>query len=138
LSFGHRRLAVRIAGFRETWQAGDAERLDAVLAWRDDRGGGIFWLTPDEAQYPALAIRVSGDVSDVHYFPRDRHPGFRCLGGNELPKGEFTTLVYQGADPATGEQTPNEFVVPFEIARAIAGEFFRTQQMSGAVSWFEL
>jgi len=116
----------------------DEKSLDAALAWRDDRGGGVFWLTPDEERYPALAIRVSADVADVHYFPRNGHPGFRCLGGDGLPKGRLTTLVYHGADPATGEQTPNEFVVPFETARAVAREFFRTQQMSAAVSWFEL
>ena len=51
----------------------------------------------------------------------------------ELPAGGFTTLVYDGADPAAGELTPNEFVVPFETVRAIATEFFRTQQMSDGV-----
>jgi hypothetical protein len=116
----------------------DDNSLDAALAWRDDRGGGIFWLTSDEEQYPVLAIRVSGDVADVHYFPRDRHPGFRCLGGDGLPAGGLTTLVYRGSDPASGEQTPNEFVVPFETARAIAREFFHTKQMPKAASWFEL
>jgi len=55
------------------------------------------------------------------------------LGGDGLPEGGLTTLVYQGADPGTGEQTPNEFVVPFETARAIAREFFRTEQISATV-----
>ena len=112
--------------------------LSAALAWRDDRGGGFFWLTPAEGEYPALAIRVSGGVADVHCFPRDGHPGFRCLGGDGLPEDGLTTLVYQGADPATGEQTPNEFVVSFETACAIAREFFRTERMWDEVSWFEL
>jgi hypothetical protein len=116
----------------------DEKSLDLALSWRDDRGGGIFWLTPDAATHPVLAIRVSGDVADVHYFPRDGHPGFRCLGGDGLPTVGLTTLVYEGADPATGEETPNEFVVPVETARAIAREFFRTKQMSLAVSWSEL
>jgi hypothetical protein len=116
----------------------DGKSLDAALAWRDERGGGTFWLTPDETRYPALAIRVSPDLADVHYFPCDGHPGYRCFGGDGVPEGGYTTLVYQGADPATGEQTPNEFVVPFETARAIAGEFFRTERMSDAESWFEL
>ena len=50
----------------------------------------------------------------------------------------MTLLVYQGADPGTGEDTPNEFVVPVELASEIAVEFFRSQQMSAAVSWYEL
>ena len=129
---------MRVDGNRRTWDVKDAMGLDAALMWRDERGGGTFWLSPDEARYPALAIRVSGDVADVHFFPRHGHPGFRCLGGNGLPEGGFTTLLYERADPATGEQTPNEFIVPFETARTVAREFFHTLQMSAVVSWFEL
>jgi hypothetical protein len=129
---------VRVDGYRQTWQAEDDESLEAALAWRDDRGGGLFWLTPDEEKYPTLAIRVSGDVADVHYFPWDGHPGFRCLGGHGLPEGGWTTLVYQGCDPAGGEETPNEFIVSFDTACSVAKEFCRTRKMSEAVSWFEL
>jgi len=136
--FGHQRVPVRVDGCRQTWHVADEESLDAALAWRDDRGGGMFWLTPDEEQYPALALRVSADLADVHYFPRDGHPGFRCLGGHGMTEGGLTTLAYQGCDPATGEQNPNEFVVSFEKAHAAALEFFRTKQMSAVVSWFEL
>jgi hypothetical protein len=132
------RLPVRVDGHYKWWQVEDDKGLEAVLAWRDDRGGAIFWLRPNEEMYPALAILVSGDRADVEYFPREDHPGFRCLGGQGLPKGGMTTLVYRGCDPATGEVTPNEFVVPFETARAIAREFFRSQRMSESVSWFEL
>ena len=98
----------------------------------------MLWLSPDGAQYPAMALRISSGVADVHYFPHDGHPGFRCLGGDGLPAGGMTRLVYQGADPATGEDTPNEFVVPVELVGEVAAEFFRSQQMSAAVSWFEL
>jgi hypothetical protein len=129
---------VRVGGDRQTWQVEDVNSLEGALAWRDDRGGGLFYLTPNDAPYPAMVIRVGGDVADVHYFPRDGHPGFRCLGGDGLPEGGWTTLVYQGCDPATGEETPNEFVVPFDTARSVAKEFFRSEQMSEAVSWFEL
>lgn len=129
---------MRVDSYRQTWEVEDDKSLEAVLAWRDDREGGIFWLTPDGARYPALAIRVSGDVADVHYFPRNGHPGFRCLGGRGLPEGGSTTLVYQGCDPASGEQTPNEFVIPFETARSVAREFVRSWRRSETVSWFEL
>ena len=129
---------MRVDRCGRTWQVADDKSLDAALASRDDRGGGMFWLTPEPERYPTLALRVSGEVADVHYFPWDGHPGFRCLGGDGLPNGGSTTLVYEGCDPATGEETPNEFVIPFETALAIAKEFFRTKQMSAAVSWFEL
>jgi hypothetical protein len=131
-------VSVRVDGHSRTWQVDDFEGLVEVLSGRDDRGGAILWLAPDDAPYPAMALRISGCVSDVHYFPREGHPGFRCLGGHGLPAGGMTRLVFQGADPATGEETPNQFVVPVEQAVAVAAEFFRSQQMSAAVSWFEL
>jgi hypothetical protein len=129
---------MRVDGHRQTWQVADERSLAAALSWRDDRGGGIFWLSPDVERYPALAIRVSGEVADVIYFPQEGHPGFRCLGGQGLLEDGLTTLVYQGCDPASGEQSPNTFVVPFEAARSIAKEFFRSKRMPEGVSWFEL
>ena len=128
---------MRVDGHSRAWQVDDLQGLVETLAWRDDRGGAILWLTPNDARYPAMALRISGGVADVHYFPREGHPGFRCMGGG-LPTGGMTRLVYQGADPATGEDTPNEFVLPVEQAAAVAVEFFRSQQMSATVSWFEL
>src|SRR5262245_52179641 len=124
-----RRASVRVDGHRRTWEVADQPGLAAALAWRDERGGAMLWLTPDNARYPALALRISGDVADVHYFPQDGHPGFRCLGGDRQPAGGVTRLVYQGADPATGEDTPNEFIVPVELAGEVAAEFFQSQQM---------
>jgi hypothetical protein len=129
---------VRLGGYRSMWRVDDVESLDAALAWRDARGGGIFWLSPDDDEYPTLAVRVSGEVADVSYFPREGHPGYRCLGGEGLPEGGMTTLVYEGAEPSTGEETPNEFVVSFERARSLASEFFRTKERPGTVPWFEL
>lgn len=88
-----------------SWQANDAEDLTRVLAWRDSRGGGVFWLCREDAEYPCLAIRVSGNVADVHYFPTDGHPGFQCLGGEGLTADGETILAYEGCDPSTGEPT---------------------------------
>lgn len=55
-----------------------------------------------------------------------------------LPDGGTTSFVYEGCDPATGESTPNEFVVPFLIARFVAYDFLLRGTMSEAVSWFEV
>ncbi len=114
------------------------QALQEALSYRDNRGGAVFWLTHDGEEYPKLAIRVSGEIADVHFFPKDAHPGFRCLGGAGLPQGGMTTLVFDGCDPGAGEDTPNEFVVPVETAGAIAAEFLRTGQRSAEVEWCEL
>jgi hypothetical protein len=85
-----------------------------------------------------LAIRVSGDLADVHFFPRDGHPGFRCLGSEGMPDVGSMRFVFQGCDPAYGEDTPNEFVVTLRTAKSIASEFLRSKRTAGHESWFEL
>lgn len=129
---------VRIDRHARTWQVNDEKGLEEVLSSRDSRGGGLFWLAHDDAKYPCLAIRVSGDVADVHFFPRDGHAGFRCLGGEGMPDDGSTMLVFEGCDPRDGEETPNWFVVPVERAISIGREFFRSKRMSDAGSWLEL
>ncbi len=98
----------------------------------------MFWLSHGDQEYPCLGIRVTGDFADVHFFPHNGHPGFQCLGGEGLPVDEMTTLVFEGCDPTTGEESPNEFIVPFSTALSIATEFLLHRRMSDAVSWFEL
>jgi hypothetical protein len=130
---------VRVDEFTRSWQVTNAKDLAAALACRDEKGGALFFMTPNgEQQYPSLAIRVTKDYADVHYFPFDGHPGFRCLGGVGLPKDGWTSFVYQGCDPGTGEETPNEFIIPFATACEIAEEFLRSGQRSDAVEWLVL
>ncbi len=119
-----------------SWQVSDPNGLQDVLAWRDKRGGAQFWLSDGPKKYPVLAIRITGEVTNVFFFPHEGHAGFRCLGG--LPKSESTTFVFDGCDPWTGEDSPNEFVIPLKTACSIAAEFLHTREMSKAVCWLEL
>ena len=129
---------MRIDGYYgRTWQVDDDADLDRALACRDSLGGGAFWLSRDGG-FPLLAIRLSGDIADVHFFLEEGHSGFRCLGGEGLIEGGSRKLVFEGCDPGDGEETPNEFVIPLETAASVAKEFLRSGRMSDAVSWFEL
>jgi hypothetical protein len=132
---------MRIQGHNREWDADDETALEQVLAFRDDVGGALFWLTDDEDPHLALAIRISGDLADVHYFPEEGHPGFRALAepsAARVKENQMTTLIYEGCDPATGEETPSEFVLPVSTAIALARQFHRTRRRSPAVSWLEL
>lgn len=129
---------MRIDGFRRTWHAEDEEALETTLMWRDSRGGADFWLSQEGEEFPCLAMQISGNVGHVMYFPRDGHPGFRCLGGEGLAEGGDTKLIFPGCDPADGEDVPNQFIVPFGKALLIAKDFFRNGKMSGTAAWFEL
>jgi hypothetical protein len=123
---------------RLKWLVNDVEDLKVALTWRDSRGGAWFWLSPENAEHPLLCIRITGDLADVIFFPEEGHPGFRCLGGEGMLEGEYTTLVYEGCDPRAGEETPNEFIVPLSTAYSVASEFLRSERRSEAVSWLEL
>ncbi|MFT3883276.1 MAG: Imm1 family immunity protein [Gemmatales bacterium] len=130
---------MRVEEYSRSLEVTDVKELAAALHSRDERGGALFCLTPDENErYPSLVIRVTKDYADVHYFPCDGHPGFRCLGGVDLPETGWTRFVYKGCDPEAGEGTPNKFIIPFDSACAIAEEFLRSSQRSHAVDWFEL
>jgi len=132
---------MRIDGHHRTWSATDEATLAQVLRSRDRAGGGQFWLAHDERPYPAVAIRISGDLGDVHFFPFEGHPGFRALAPASMgPEhgGKVTTLVYEGCDPASGEDTPGEFILPVDTVVALAREFFRTGARPAGASWFEL
>jgi hypothetical protein len=130
---------MRVEEHTRSWRVANAMELAAALTSRDEKGGALFFISPDDDQRcPSLAIRVTKDYADVHFFPYDGHPGLRCLGGIGLPKDGWTSFVYQGCDPGTGEETPNQFIIPFSTARAIAEEFLRSGQRSNAVEWLEL
>ena len=129
---------MQVDASRRSWQVSDANTLQEVLAWRDNRGGAEFWLCEGPEHYPILGIRVTGELTNVFFFPHKGHPGFRCLGGEGLPEDELTTFVFDGCDPWTGEDSPNEFVVPLKTACSIAAEFLWKKEMSKAVSWLEL
>lgn len=118
----------------------DEDTLAALLALRDSRGGGEFWVADAPGSFPCLAVVVSGGLSHVTYFPAERHPGYRALGNLDGagPAGEFATLVWEGCDPASGEQVPWRFVLPFETALTIARDFFRNRSRSGSIEWLEL
>jgi hypothetical protein len=132
---------MRIDGHHREWSEADETTLEQVLRFRDRVGGGQFWLCHDDGAYPAVAIRVSGDVADVHYFPFDGHPGFRALPSPSVRLdhgGGTTTLLYERCDPSSGEQSPSEFIVSVDAAVSLAREFFRTGSRPSGASWFEL
>jgi len=129
---------MRIEGHNREWNAGDEAELEQILAFRDTVGGAQFWLSHPELQHPFVAIRVSGGLCDVHYFPETGHPGFRALATSPATHNQTVSFVYEGCDPSSGEDVPAEFVLSFSSAVTIAREFYRAQTLPASASWFEL
>ena len=129
---------------RTEWTVFDEEQLRSVLQTRDVRGGAEFWLThaatcaAELPAYPALNIRLYNESACATYFPDEGHPGFRCCGGFNLDPNGMTTFVFDGCDPWTGEDAPNEFVIDNETAFAVATEYMQNPSLPQSFRWFEL
>jgi hypothetical protein len=127
-----------IEGHNREWKADDPDELADVLAFRDPLGGAQFWLSHTGLPHPLVAIRISGDLCDVHYFPSEGHPGFRALATPPAMNNQSVTFTYEGCDPASGEDVPARFVLSFASVVAIAREFHRSQALPGSAPWLEL
>lgn len=121
------------------WQVDDEDELESILQTRDKTGGAEFWLSHSISPgCAALCIRVTRDISCIIYFPGENHPGFRCLGRNALDPDGTTKFVFDGCDPAWGEDEPNEFVIPFSTAVSIAKVFLSCDDLPSSAKWLEL
>lgn len=115
--------------------------LEEILARIDSKGGGEFWFSHSgPGEYPAMLIQCSRDLATIFWFPQEGNPGFRCFRTSSDPvmPGEFTTFLWDGSDPGTGEEVPNEFVVKRSTAIAVAKEFLLSPSLPAGFSWMEL
>lgn len=122
---------------RKEWSVLDEDQLHSVLQTRDLRDGAEFWLTHASA-LPALNLRLYDAFGCATYFPNDKHPGFRCYGGQNLESERTTTFVFDGCEPRTGEEEPNEFVMDTRTAFDVAREFLHDPSLPESFEWFEL
>jgi len=129
---------LKLEGYRRSWHVETVADLDAALAWRDELGGADFWLMPDNKEYPCLAIRIGGNLGDMHFIPDSDSPGYRCLGGEDLPRDGITKLLFMGCDPGTGEEVPNECVVAVGTITKTARGFLLGESVLGLAAWIEL
>lgn len=114
---------MRLEGNGRSCLIEDEASLGKALAYRDRRGGAQLWLSPNNADFPCLAFRISGEVGDIHYFPEEGHPGFRRLGGKDLLLGGVTVLVFEGCDPGDGEESQNAFIISSKKIVGVAKSF---------------
>lgn len=129
---------MQIQGPTDTRDVRTSEQLRNALSERDRRGGAQFFLVAPEAQYPWIGMRVSGTCFDIHYFPHDDHPGFRCLRDGTSDGDCDVLFQFDGCDPGDGEVVPASFVVGIERAIEVAEHFMRTQGIRDPRQWLEL
>lgn len=95
-----------------------------------------FWLY-GKNRYPCLAIMVNNQNAYLHYFPKDKHPGFQSVGiDTNLKSGELSFFYTNSIDEEIA--VANDAVVSFSTAIIAAKEFFSSMGMPNSIKWFEL
>lgn len=128
---------MRIQDIERVCDASRNEEVDVALAKRYGAGVNAFWLSREAGGYPLLLILVNKELSSIHYFPMDRHPGFRSVGHVQglAPEGMTTFFMNSIHEP---QQMLNDSVVPFSAALTAAKEFLMSNVMPPSVEWLEL
>jgi hypothetical protein len=110
--------------------------IEAALSKRHDGGVNSFWLSHGAKKFPALGILVKGDLANVHYFPRDRDPGFASVAKVLGPRPEETSTFF--VRPTEKIWVRNGAVIPFSDALKVAQEFAISTTIPKCIQWFEL
>lgn len=128
---------MRIQDLEHVREADNPDAVGAALAKRYASGVNALWLSHGGEKYPALLILLSGDLASCHYFPSDRHPGYRSVGHVPgLDPGGITTFFMNSIN----EPQPmlNDSIVPCAAALEAAKQFLSSTDLPTAVEWLEL
>ncbi|SRR6266481_2799702 len=127
---------MKVQDFEGAAEVTSEDELKRFLSRRFGEGVNEFWLS-HEKNNPALSIMVNGQLATMHYFTKERHPGFRSIGKVEgLERGGMSTFFTQ--TPHQKQPVLNDAVVPFSVALRAACEFLHSKQLPGSLEWLEL
>ncbi|MBX3628053.1 MAG: hypothetical protein KF892_23795 [Rhizobacter sp.] len=130
--------ALIIHGHLRSWTVTTSEELRAVLSLKDSRGGGLFWLSLPDREFPCVAIRSSGPHFDAIYFPDEGHAGYWCCNSSAERPETSLLFQYESCDPFEGEIVEAEFVISFDLAISVADHFMKSGAMYESAQWFEI
>ena len=110
--------------------------IEKALRKRHDHGINAFWLSHGTKQFPVIGILVNGDLAHVHYFPKDREPGFASVAKVPGPRPNETSIFFVRRTEKVW--VLNGAVIPFSDALKAAQEFSISATMPKCIHWFEL
>jgi hypothetical protein len=110
--------------------------LERVLSIRHGNGVNEFWLSPDDAEFPSMAILVNGEMSCVQYFLNKDHAGHISNGTNEQLSDDEYAMFYVNS-PTEELEICWYQVICFQAALVAAKEFFNGK-LRASIDWEEL
>jgi Immunity protein Imm1 len=128
---------MRIEDYHTACDIASRAEIEALLRRRYRAGRNAFWLCHGDRRFPAINIMVTGDLAYVHYFPKERHPGFASVGDVlGLRSGDETDFFLSSSNEPLG--IANDAVVRFSDAVRVAQEFATSPELPKCIEWSEL
>ena len=128
---------MRIEDYDTVWDVTNPADIETALRTRHGAGRNAFWLFHGSKKSPSISIMVSGDLAYVHYFPKDRHPGFASFGMLPGLRPGGDTSFFPDDTNETFE-IMNQAVVRFADALRVAQEFSISPELPKSIQWSEL
>lgn len=111
------------------------EEIEAAMRKRHD-GFNSFWLYQGDEQYPSIAILAKEDFANIHYFPKERHPGFQSVADKPVANPRETTVFFNR--PTEEVWITNYSIIPFSDALKVAQEFAVSPKLPKCITWTEM
>jgi hypothetical protein len=127
---------MRIEDFETIYQATETKEIEAILSKRYDDGLNGFWLSHGSERYPLIILVVKRDLANLHYFPKEDHPGFASVGHMESLNSDDSTEFFLHPDQTVGIW--NQAIIPFSDALKAAKEFSVSPTLPKSIPWDEL
>jgi hypothetical protein len=127
---------MRIEDYDSECEATDPADIDAALSKRHGDGLNSFWLSHGAEEFPVINILVKGDLAYVHYFPKERHPGFASAAKIPGPRPDETSVFFEY--PTEQMWILNGALIPFSGALKAAREFALSATRPNCIQWSKL
>jgi|SRR5580693_9061754 hypothetical protein len=130
-------MAMMLQDMKGSFQVENSVALEEKLNKRYGSGVNEFWLSHKNDDGAKLAILVSNELANVHYFPPGKHPGYNSIGSiPELDVRGYSKFSINNPDEL--QWIGNAHVVPFSAAVNAAKEFFERDELPKSINWLEL
>jgi Immunity protein Imm1 len=130
--------AMTVQDFGGVHEIGNLVELEATLMRRYGDGVNGFWLSHGRENYPTISLMVRGDLSYLHYFPTEDHPGFTPTGEELEGSGPGSTTTFYIDSFQAPIEIANDAMVSFPTALRVAKEFFFSKELPRCIEWQEL
>jgi hypothetical protein len=127
---------MRVQDFESVSEVTSEEQIQEQLVKRYEGDVNAFWLSHGSDKFPVISILAKNGLAALHYFPKDRHPGFRSCG-HVLDSRKSMFMKFH-ASPHEEQDVLSASVVSADAALEAAKEFSKDTSLPRSIVWFEL